>query len=414
MKTNIDEMLEELYSYTNFGIKLGLENIKKLCNALGNPQDKYEVIHIAGTNGKGSTTTTIATILQESGKKVGKYTSPHILKFNERITINNVDISDEDIVKYFELVKNTLKNLEIKPTFFEVTTAMMFKYFADMGVDYAIIETGMGGRFDATNICNDAICCITNVTIDHTEYLGNTVYEIAYEKAGIIKKCNNVVVADKNIEFLKAIDENKNREIVNVLDKYANATYDLDYENFLTKINIGGEIFEFSLFGDYQYKNFLVAYEVAKMLGIDDKIIKKAVNKVVILARCEVVSQNPTVIVDGAHNVAGMTELSKIIKNGYQPNEVYVITSILKDKDITNMLKIIETFSENIILTGLPNKRGLMAFKLYEYVPNGREDNYMIMEDMKSAYEFALMQKPKVIVVCGSFYTAERFKETVK
>ena len=169
---DINELLDELYSYSMHGIKLGLENIKKICEELGNPQDSYKIIHIAGTNGKGSTATTLETILLEAGYSVGKYTSPHILKFNERIRADREDISDEDIAHYYEEVKKAVENAGVKPTFFEVTTAMMFKYFQDKKVDYVVLETGMGGRFDATNITKAELCMITNVTLDHTEYLG--------------------------------------------------------------------------------------------------------------------------------------------------------------------------------------------------------------------------------------------------
>lgn len=179
---DINELLDELYSYSMHGIKLGLENIKKICEELGNPQDSYKIIHIAGTNGKGSTATTLETILLEAGYSVGKYTSPHILKFNERIRADREDISDEDIAHYYEEVKKAVENAGVKPTFFEVTTAMMFKYFQDKKVDYVVLETGMGGRFDATNITKAELCIITNVTLDHTEYLGDTIYKIAREK----------------------------------------------------------------------------------------------------------------------------------------------------------------------------------------------------------------------------------------
>lgn len=200
----IEKLLDELYSYSMHGIKLGLENIKTLCKEMGEPQKDYKVIHVAGTNGKGSTSTTIETILLEAGYRVGKYTSPHILKFNERIRANGQDITDEDIVKYYQLVKDIVAKTGLRPTFFEMTTAMMFKYFSDLKLDYVVLETGMGGRFDATNVCEADICVITNVGLDHIEYLGDTIYKIAKEKAGIIKNCPKVIVADSNPEFFKS------------------------------------------------------------------------------------------------------------------------------------------------------------------------------------------------------------------
>ncbi|WP_294658997.1 folylpolyglutamate synthase/dihydrofolate synthase family protein [uncultured Fusobacterium sp.] len=407
----IEKLLDELYSYSMHGIKLGLENIKTLCKEMGEPQKDYKVIHVAGTNGKGSTSTTIETILLEAGYRVGKYTSPHILKFNERIRANGQDITDEDIVKYYQLVKDIVAKTGLRPTFFEMTTAMMFKYFSDLKLDYVVLETGMGGRFDATNVCEADICVITNVGLDHIEYLGDTIYKIAKEKAGIIKNCPKVIVADSNSEFLKAISEEK-AEIINVLEKYKDARMKLDFKKFVTRIEIGEEGYDFSLFGDYQFKNFLTAYEVVTELGIDREIIKKACKKVVWQCRFERYLEKPLVILDGAHNEDGMRELCKIIEQGYRSDEVVVITSILKDKDVKHMLKLMRKISDNIIFTSLEdNPRGTTGEKLLEQLEDKR--GCLVENDMKKAYEIAKNLNKKIIVVCGSFYTLSKFKEEI-
>ncbi len=407
----IEKLLDELYSYSMHGIKLGLENIKTLCKEMGEPQKDYKVIHIAGTNGKGSTSTTIETILLEAGYRVGKYTSPHILKFNERIRANGQDITDEDIVKYYQLVKDIVAKTGLRPTFFEMTTAMMFKYFSDLKLDYIVLETGMGGRFDATNVCEADICVITNVGLDHTEYLGDTIYKIAKEKAGIIKNCPKVVVADSNPEFLKAISEEK-AEIINVLEKYKDARMKLDFKGFVTRIEIGEESYDFSLFGDYQFKNFLTAYEVVTELGIDREIIKKACKKVVWQCRFERYFEKPLVILDGAHNEDGMRELCKIIEQGYRSDEVVIITSILKDKDVKHMLKLMRKISDNIVFTSLEdNPRGTTGEKILEQLEDKR--GCLVENDMKKAYEIAKNLNKKIIVVCGSFYTLSKFKEEI-
>ena len=407
----IEKLLDELYSYSMHGIKLGLENIKTLCKEMGEPQKDYKVIHIAGTNGKGSTSTTIETILLEAGYRVGKYTSPHILKFNERIRVNGQDITDEDIVKYYQLVKDIVAKTGLRPTFFEMTTAMMFKYFSDLKLDYVVLETGMGGRFDATNVCEADICVITNVGLDHIEYLGDTIYKIAKEKAGIIKNCPKVIVADSNPEFLKAISEEK-AEIINVLEKYKDARMKLDFKKFVTRIEIGEESYDFSLFGDYQFKNFLTAYEVVTELGIDREIIKKACKKVVWQCRFERYFEKPLVILDGAHNEDGMRELCKIIEQGYRSDEVVIITSILKDKDVKHMLKLMRKISDNIIFTSLEdNPRGTTGEKILEQLEDKR--GCLVENDMKKAYEIAKNLNKKIIVVCGSFYTLSKFKEEI-
>lgn len=405
----INSLLDELYSYSMHGIKLGLENIKTLCKELGNPQNDYKIIHVAGTNGKGSTSTTIETILLEAGYRVGKYTSPHILKFNERIRANGKDIEDVEIVKYYELIKKIIHQTGIKPTFFEVTTAMMFKYFSDLKLDYVVLETGMGGRFDATNVCDAEICVITNVSLDHTEYLGDSIYKIAKEKAGIIKNCSKVIVADSNSEFLKAISEEK-AQVINVLEKYRDAKKTLDFNRFITQIEIDNKLFNFSLFGDYQFKNFLTAYEVLKELGISDDIIAKGCQKVVWQCRFEKYSENPLVILDGAHNVDGMQELCKVIKQGFNPQEIVIITSILKDKDVKHMLLLMREISENIIFTSLEdNSRGTSGEIILEQLDNKK--GCCVENNIINAYEMAKEMNKKAIIVCGSFYTLSKFKE---
>lgn len=407
----INELLDELYSYSLFGIKLGLDNIQKICDELGNPEKKYKIIHITGTNGKGSTSTIIETVLLEAGCSVGKYTSPHILKFNERIRANGKDISDEEIALTYEKVKNAIKNIGITPTFFEVTTAMMFLYFAEKKVEYAVLEVGMGGRFDATNVADGDIAIITNVSLDHTEYLGKTIYDIALEKAGIIKEKSFVVVGDSDKEFLKAVSEKK-KTFINTEEKYKDVRYNLNFKNFMTEIYINEKKFNLSLFGDYQVKNFLCAYEALKHLGISDEIIEKAVSKVVWQCRFERFSQNPLTILEGAHNIDGILNLKKILTHEYKPDEIVMIVSILKDKKVKEMLEVCESFSDKIILTSLSdNPRGLSGEKLLEYTD--KSPVFSVEDDIKKAYETAEKSNRRIIVVCGSFYTCERFKKEI-
>ena len=407
----INELLDELYSYSLFGIKLGLDNIQKICDELGNPEKKYKIIHITGTNGKGSTSTIIETVLLEAGYSVGKYTSPHILKFNERIRANGKDISDEDIALTYEKVKNAVKNIGITPTFFEVTTAMMFLYFAEKKVEYAVLEVGMGGRFDATNVADGDIAVITNVSLDHTEYLGRTIYDIALEKAGIIKEKSFVIVGDSDKEFLKAVSEKK-KTFINTEEKYKDVRYNLNFKNFMTEIYINEKKFNLSLFGDYQVKNFLCAYEALKHLGISDEIIEKAVSKVVWQCRFERFSQNPLTILEGAHNIDGILNLKKILTHEYKSDEIVMIVSILKDKKVKEMLEVCESFSDKIILTSLSdNPRGLSGEKLLEYTD--KSSIFSVEDNIKKAYETAEKSNRRIIAVCGSFYTCERFKKEI-
>jgi len=378
-KMNIDALLEELYAYSMFSIRLGLDNIKEICEHLGNPQNSYKVIHITGTNGKGSVSTTVERILIDAGYKVGKYTSPHILEFNERISFDDKYISNEDVAKYYEKVKKIIEEYKIQATFFEVTTAMMFDYFKDMKAEYVILEAGMGGRYDATNICNNTVSVITNVSLEHTEYLGDTIYKIATEKAGIIKNCPYTIFADNNPDVKKAIEEVTDK-YVNVLDKYKDSTYKLDFNTFTTNINI------------------------------DENIIKEAIKKVVWQCRFEVFSKNPLVIFDGAHNAAGVEELIKIVKQHFSKDEVTVLVSILKDKDRVSMFRKLNEISSSIILTSIPdNPRASTARELYDYVENKKDFEYE--EDPIKAYNLALSKKRKLTVCCGSFYILIKLKE---
>ncbi|MDP0489114.1 MAG: folylpolyglutamate synthase/dihydrofolate synthase family protein [Fusobacterium sp. JB021] len=414
----IKELLEELYSYSFFGIKLGLENIKKICDILGNPQDKYKIIHVSGTNGKGSTSTMIEHALLHSGKKIGKYTSPHIIKFNERIRVNGKDISDEKIAEIYSKVKNALKDSDIKPTFFEMTTAMMFLYFAEEKVEYAVLEVGMGGRFDATNIADGDISIVTNVSVEHTEYLGDNVYDIAKEKAGIIKEKSKVIVGDNDCDFLKAIYEKKPKsEVINVVEKYKDVVYKLDFKNFRTNILLESENYSLSLFGDYQVKNFLCAYEALKILNIERKIIKEAMENVLWQCRFEIYSKDPLTVLEGAHNIDGMKNLKKIVSQGYDKNQVIMVVSILKDKKINEMIEICQEMSDTIVLTSLKeNKRGLLGEELLEHT---NRKNLIVKEEMTEAYEYSKKvleedDNKKIIIVCGSFYTCEKFKNSFK
>lgn len=408
---NIDNLLEELYSYSMFSIRLGLDNIKEICKHLGNPQDNYKVIHITGTNGKGSTSTTIEKVLIEAGYNVGKYTSPHILEFNERIAFNNKYIENKDVAYYYEKVKKIIDEHKIPATFFEVTTAMMFDYFNDKKADYVVLEAGMGGRYDATNICNSILTIITNVGLDHTEYLGDTIYKIAREKAGIIKASPYTIFADNNPDVEKAISE-ETRNYVNVLKKYFDAKYDLDFKTFMTNIEIENKRYEFSLFGDYQFKNFLCAYEALKYLKIKEDILKKAFKEVVWQCRFEVYSKNPLVIFDGAHNADGVNELCKIISKNFKREDVTILVSILKDKEKKSMFRKLNEISSNIVITSIPdNPRGCKASELYEEVDNSIKKDFEYVEEPINAYKQAIEKNKKITVCCGSFYILIKLKE---
>ena len=220
-KIFMQEVLDYLYGLKKFGSKLRLEEMEKLVSVLDHPQKKFKSIHIAGTNGKGSTSAFLAQILQEAGYKVGLYTSPHLVNFNERIKINGKDISGQKIVELSEIMKRKVEENEIDTTFFEFTTAMAFQYFADEQVDFAVVEVGLGGRLDATSVIDPEICVITNISLEHTRVLGESKEEIAKEKAAIIKENKIVVTAETNetvLDIFNSVCNQKNSSLM-VLDK---------------------------------------------------------------------------------------------------------------------------------------------------------------------------------------------------
>ena len=404
-----DRVIQELYAQTFFGEKAGLENMKKMCEALDHPEKCGRVIHLAGTNGKGSTATIIEKVLLEAGYRVGKFTSPHILEFNERIRLNGENISDENLIKYYNLIKELWQNLNLKPTFFEIATMMMFKYFSDKGVDFIVLETGLGGRLDATNVAESEIAIITNISPDHQEILGDTLSEIAREKAGIIKPNSKVILGDSSPELREAVSE-KNEKYIDVLKKYRESGYNLNYESFITEIFIEGKRYELSLFGPHQYKNFLGAYEALKILGISDEIIQQSVKKVIWECRFELFSKKPMVILDGAHNIDGVKNLKEIISNKYSPEDVVIITSILKDKKDKKILPIFAEISDKIILTSLKeNSRGLTGEEILNLVQE--KEKFEVVNELEKAYELAVKAERKIILICGSFYLLSKFKE---
>ena len=407
-KVGVEEVLEELYNYSMFGIKLGLENIKNICEALGEPQRSYKVIHIAGTNGKGSTATTIERGLIEAGYRVGKFTSPHIVRFNERIQLNGVEISDEKICEYFLRVRDVLEERKIKGTFFEVTTAMMFLYFRDESIAYLVLETGMGGRFDATNIVDSEIAVITNISLDHTGFLGEDIYTIAKEKAGIIKAGSKVIVGDSQEEVARAI-EDETTNYTDVLKKYRDVTYRLDTKNYTTEIELQGREYSFSLFGNYQVNNFLCAYEVLKTLGVSEEVIQRAATKVSWPGRFEIAGRNPLLILDGAHNVDAARRLRENINLSYGEDKVVAIVSVLEDKDIQGVLAEIRQFTDTVILTSLADfKRGLKGEDLAKYTDAFQK--VVVREGIDEAYNEALGLDKEAVVVCGSFYLLSKCK----
>ena len=314
---DIQESLNKLFALHTFGVKLGLENIQKFLEAIGNPQSKLKTIHVAGSNGKGSTSSFIASILMENGYKVGLYTSPHFVKFNERISVDGKYIPDEYIAKFIEKHQKHIDEFQL--TFFEVTTAMAFEYFNFSKVDYAVIETGLGGRLDATNVLNPLACVITSISLEHTDILGNRIEEIAYEKGEIIKSGLKTFIGLLSEEAIKVIEKKCStvksqlfcleEYIIEKNDHIELYTEELEFDDW-----------EVPLIGKHQkYNAALASLCVAKTFDIDDPSvitdgIKNVVKNTKLQGRYEIVSNKPRIILDSAHNPEGINCLIKEFK----------------------------------------------------------------------------------------------------
>lgn len=269
-----------LQSQGKFYINFGLERIQNVLTKLNNPQNNAKIIHIAGTNGKGSVASTIANILKCAGFKTGLYTSPHLVEYTERIKINGNDISQDDFAKYITDVCKISDEL----TEFEILTAAAFKYFSDNSVDYIVLETGLGGRYDATNVCKNSLAIITSISLDHTDRLGKTYEEIAFEKAGIIKEHSTVITSSNNKGYsvVSNIALQKNAKLITVDNEIQ-----MQYENGINYAVIDGKKFEFPLLGLYQKQNLALVIEAIKYLNIEKSAFEKGLRTAKWSARLE-------------------------------------------------------------------------------------------------------------------------------
>lgn len=358
-QTTLEYLFKQLPMFQRIGrkaFKKDLVNIKKLCEALGNPYTEYPTIHVAGTNGKGSTTHLIAALLQTKGLKVGVYTSPHYRDFRERIKINGVYISETAIIDFVEEYKPIFQ--EIEPSFFEITVALAFKYFADQQVDIAIIETGLGGRLDSTNVITPILSVITNISYDHQKVLGDTLPKIAAEKAGIIKPNVPVVIGESLLETLPVFAQKaaENNSKIHVADANLMATAierKIDSTVFevreMNHQSLLYDALEVGLLGDYQAKNvvtFLYTAEVLESLGWKFsetelttalKDVKSLTN---MIGRWDILGTAPLIIADSGHNEAGIKAVTEQLKR-LEYDNLHIVWGMARDKDGANILKLL-------------------------------------------------------------------------
>lgn len=380
---NYNQAVSWILSLERFGIKLGLERINKLLDKLGNPQNELKAIHVAGTNGKGSVCAMLESVLMEAGYKVGKYTSPHLIKFNERITVNSEEIENNELAKLIQKIKP----LHTNETFFEVTTAMAFLYFKEKNVDFAVIEVGLGGRLDATSVISrPLVSVITNVDLEHTEHLGRTVEEIAKEKAAIIKN-KGIVVTGAEGEALAAIEK-------------------FSKEKKAKLLNARPTDAKLSLQGDFQKINAGIAIKTIKALKnhnvfIPKNVILEGLLKAEWPGRFQI---EGNLIYDCAHNPSGIAvlvnELVKLKQKTNYKNLILVI-GIMKDKDIKTMAKEIKDIADKAIITKPKLERSAEPKEIARFF-----DDYEIIENVKQAVKYAksVAKKDDLVVVTGSIF----------
>jgi len=396
--------------------KADLKNTLLLTNFLGNPQNKIKTIHVAGTNGKGSVSHMLASVLQENDFKTGLYTSPHLKDFRERIKINGQMISESFVIDFVEKTKEISE--EIKPSFFELTFAMALDYFAEEKVDVAVIETGLGGRLDSTNVITPILSIITNISYDHTDILGDTLGKIAFEKAGIIKPTIPVVIGE-TVEETKSVFEKKaketNSEIFFAKDQFEilSSAYDVKllHLEILNKTTSEKLNYQLDLNGIYQEKNVLTVLAAIEILknhfSLKEEKIKSALSNVKkstgLFGRWDVIGLNPTIALDVAHNEDGIKQLlNQINKSTFK--HLHIIFGMVKDKDLQKVLAQFPT-NASYYFTKAHNPRALKQEALKErakqYHLTG--DSY---PDVNNALHAALKKASSedLIVVCGSVF----------
>ena len=420
----IDYLYQQLPVFHRIGkkaYKADLGNTIKLCEHLGNPHTKFKSVHIAGTNGKGSSSHYLASILQSSGYKTGLYTSPHLKSFNERIRIDGTPIPKDEVISFVERNKEFLE--ELKPSFFEMSVGMAFEYFAKQDIDIAIIEVGLGGRLDSTNIITPLLSLITNISFDHTDILGDTLPKIAFEKAGIIKPNVPVVISERNFEIEDVFIEKakfENAPIYFAEDYYK--VLNSEEKNLLLEMNLldihNNRKFniESQLVGAYQTKNIIGVFKTVDLLNqLNFEIyssaifegIKNVISQTGLQGRWQVLSKTPLMICDIAHNVAGISEVVNSLKK-IKYNKLWMIIGFVSDKDISGILEILPKeanyiFCQANIPRALNSKELLIQSKTHGL--EGEE-----LADVNEAIDFVLSKanSDDLIYIGGStFVVAE-------
>ena len=411
--------IEWVQSQKRFSKKTNLDNMKYFCKLLCNPESSFKAIHVTGTNGKGSTVAMLTSVLMAKGYNVGTFTSPYIECFNERIAFNTKPIDDDDLLKMANRVIEIYPILEEnnfpKPTFFEFITLCAFCYFKSLNnLDYAVIEVGMGGRLDSTNVITPIVSIITNVALDHMQILGNTKEAILKEKLGIVKD-NIPVVCGLKEENLKMIATNvaniHNSQIV--FPKY-NEVKNVKCDLSKTCFTYQGQDYQLSLLGFHQVENELLVIETFNLLKDDLKLsiqdLHNGLKNTKWVGRLEKINDDPVIYIDGGHNIDGISRITEFVKSLNIPN-VRAVISISHDKELLPMIKMVDKTFDEIIFTSYTYARSAKAEDLYNL---SSSKNKKCIENLDVAVKYVLTNKKPITIFLGSLYLASEIRNKLK
>jgi len=408
MFKNANEAIDWIHGARYKGQKNGLENTRALLEELGNPQDKFRCVHIAGTNGKGSTAAFTERILREAGYVTGMYTSPYLIRYNERVQVCGVPIADDELVDIMNLIAIKVGNLlakDIFPTTFELGTALAFEYFARRGVDYAVVEVGVGGRFDSTNVITPDVSLIAAIGLDHVKVLGDTVEQIAFEKAGIIKPGVPAVVqtqAENILDVFREISVQRgcHLSISPMPEVIAGDAYGTD-------LILDGQKYHINLCGKHQLLNAALAAYGARRLGITDEAICRGLEKAKWPCRLEWVSG---VLIDGAHNPQGAAALRNYIETYFPGEKITLVTGMMHDKQTEEVAMILAPVCRLVIATAVDNEPRAATPSEMAAIYSALGADTVAIEGIANAIETA-MKLDGIKVFSGSLYVAGAVRE---
>ncbi|MBY0099110.1 bifunctional folylpolyglutamate synthase/dihydrofolate synthase [Mesobacillus maritimus] len=430
MVTTYKEALDWIHGRLRLGIKPGLKRMEAMMSELGSPETKLKAVHIGGTNGKGSTVTFLRSILEASGYSVGTFTSPYIEQFNERISVNGQAISDGEIVELVNVIHPLAHKLEETelggPTEFEVITAMAFYYFGHVHpVDIVLFEVGLGGRLDSTNIIQPMASVITNIGLDHTNILGNTYEEIAFEKAGIIKENTPVFTAVQHkgsLQVIKNQASEKNASILVLNEDFSIVKYQglTKGEQFSLKSKFGDLTdLELGMIGKHQTENASLAVvalqylDEQKLITVTEQSIRTGLSAAYWPGRFEVLSEQPLVILDGAHNDEGVSKLVETLSTRYANRSIHIVFAALKDKKLDKMIAQLDQVADQITFVSFDFPRAAAAEAL---VKLSHSEHKLGVEDWRTylSEEVARLKEEEVLVITGSLYFISEVKSYLR